>query len=74
MIRLVGSVRVSVMTEAHPVSKPVPEAVGTATAGSMPSSATQIHQSSRSSKSHMERDRPAMRPMAFPTSTQESTA
>ena len=68
MIRLVCSARASVMTEARPVSEPVPEVVGTATTGSIPSFSARVHQSSRSSKSQMGRDWAAMNPIAFPTS------
>ena len=54
MILLVWS-RTSVMTDARPTSEPVPEVVGTATTGAIPSASARVHQSSRSSKSQSER-------------------
>ena len=39
----------SLITEARPTSEPVPDVVGTATTGAMPSGFTRVHQSPTSS-------------------------
>ena len=68
MIFLVWS-RTSVITDARPTSEPVPDVVGTATTGAIPSAEARVHQSSRSSKSHSTRVWPDMSATAFAASS-----
>ena len=67
MIFLVWS-RTSMITDARPTSEPVPEVVGNATTGAIPSASARVHQSSRSSKSHSGRAWPDMSATAFAAS------
>ena len=67
MIFLVWSLT-SVITDARPTSEPVPEVVGTATTGAIPSGSARVHQSSRSSKSQMGRLWPDISATAFAAS------
>ena len=59
------------MTEARPVSEPVPAVVGTAIDGWMPAGLARVYQSPISSKSHSGRVWPAMKAMALPVSMPE---
>ena len=67
MMRLVWSSRF-VITPARPTSEPVPDVVGTAMTGAMPSAFARVYQSSRSSKSQMGRVCPTINAMHLPTS------
>ena len=61
----------SVITDARPVSEPVPAVVGTAMVGRIPAGLARVHQSPISSKSHIGRVWPAMKAIALAASRPE---